>query len=107
MSAGGPVGEASVTLKMGQDGVVDVKETFGLGDPDGHRGERLRDREDVTTDIGDPMMFDWRPAPDVNVDTLDSQVPFTDGLDRCHEVGRSRRICDHDLSMACVATSYR
>ena len=33
MSAGGPVGEASVTLKMGQDGVVDVKETFGLGDP--------------------------------------------------------------------------
>jgi len=76
-------------LEMGQDGVVDVQQTLSLGDPDSHRSERLGNREGVTADVGDPMMFDRRPALGVHVDTLDSEVPFAYGLDCRHELRRS------------------
>jgi hypothetical protein len=61
-----------------------VEPALSLSDPDGDRGERLRDREDVSPVIGDPTMRQLDRTVERDVQTFETEMLIGGGLPKAH-----------------------
>ncbi len=80
-------GIATELGQVAEDRVVEIEETLGLRYPDGDGGEGLRDREGIASVVGDPTMSNLATAVEGHVQSLDSEVAFSDRLAEADDAG--------------------